>query len=134
MRILANRLFCTFTEKNKLEDTLYYIVSNYDILYSKIFVLMSEQTPELICTYNPDYNNINDAKIIPNTVLLHRKKETNTLYSINSLNIILKELNHGVVDSTIQIDWEKYRNSILITRQGVFTKLDTKLYTIHNLN
>lgn len=95
---------------------------------------MSEQTPELICTYNPDYNNINDAKIIPNTVLLHRKKETNTLYSINSLNIILKELNHGVVDSTIQIDWEKYRNSILITRQGVFTKLDTKLYTIHNLN
>lgn len=133
-KILANRLFCTFTEKDQLEYTLTHIKSNYHILYDKIFVLCSEQTPELICTYNPDCNNLNEAKIIKNTILLHRKKETNTLYSINCLNIILKQINNGIIDKNQKIDWEQYKNSILITRQGIFTQINTKIYTIHHLN
>ncbi len=131
---LRNKLFCTFTQKDDLQITLSYIQNNYNILYNKIFVLESTGTAELICTYNPDYHNMNEAKIISNTILLHRKKETNTLYSINSLNILLKEINGGVVDPTVQINWEEYRNSMLITRQGVFTKLDTKIFSIITLN
>lgn len=130
---LKNKLFCTFTQKDQLQNTLDYIQSNYKILYNKIFVLESTGTPELICTYNPDYSESEEPKIIANTILLHRKKETNTLYSINCLNIILKESNNGVIDKNIQIDWDKYRNSILITRKGQFTKLDTVIFKIVSL-
>ena len=77
---------------------------------------------------------MNETKIIENTILLHRKKETNTLYSINCLNIILKNLNNGLIDRELQIDWELYRNSILLTRKGEFTKLDTSIFSIINLN
>lgn len=131
---LKNKLFCTFTKKDKLHESVDYIRSNYNILYNKIFVLQSTGTSELICTYNPDYNNMNETKIIENTILLHRKKETNTLYSINCLNIILKNLNNGLIDRELQIDWELYRNSILLTRKGEFTKLDTSIFSIINLN
>lgn len=131
---LKNKLFCTFTQKEALDETISVIQSSYNILYKKIFVLQSTGTPELICTYNPDYNNMNESLLIPNTILLHRKKETNTLYSINCLNIILKDLNGGVVDKSVNIDWNNYKNSILITRKGTFTKLDTTIYTIITLN
>lgn len=131
---LKNKLFCTFTQKEQLDETISIIQSSYNILYKKIFVLQSTGTPELICTYNPDYNNMNESILIPNTILLHRKKETNTLYSINCLNIILKELNNGIVDKNINIDWNNYKNSILLTRKGTFTKLDTTIYTIISLN
>lgn len=131
---MANRLFCTFTDKEYLEETIYKISVNYELLFGKIFVLESAETTELICTYNPDQNNINESKIIANTILLHRKKETNTLYSINSLNILLKELNNGILNKSIQINWENYRNCILLTRKGIFTKLNTKIHSIKILN
>ena len=48
---LMNRLFCSFTPKDKLEDKLYEINSQYKILYSKIFVLTSPESDEYMCTY-----------------------------------------------------------------------------------
>lgn len=131
---LRNKLFCTFTHKKNLENTLFFIQDTYNILHNKIFILESTGTEELICTYNPDHNNMTESRIIPNTILLHRKKETNTLYSINSLNILLRQLNKGLNEHTIEINWEEYRNSMLLTRLGVFTKLDTKIFSIISLN
>jgi hypothetical protein len=43
---------------------------------------------EYVCTYNVDQPNINN--IPENTILVHRKKETNTLYTINALNELIK--------------------------------------------
>lgn len=129
---LRNKLFCTFSHPEKIEYTLSLIQNNYNILYKKIFILEADNTSELICTYNPDYHNMNEMKIIPNTILLHRKKETNTLYSINSLNILLAELNKN--NEKNQIDWNNYKNCMLITRQGILTQLNTKIFDIINLN
>jgi len=36
---LSNKLFCTFTAKDILDDTLTTITAHYSILYNKIFVL-----------------------------------------------------------------------------------------------
>ena len=71
---LKNKLFCTFSAKDKLEDTLTTIKSEYSITYSKIFVLESEDSDEYLCTYNIEIDN-GSTRILPNTILLHRKKE-----------------------------------------------------------
>jgi hypothetical protein len=94
---LANKLFCTFTSKEDLESTIDNIKDQYTILFNKIFVLYIESTNEYVCTYNVDSFNMSNT-ILPQTILLHRKKESNTLYTINALNDLIKELNDGVAD------------------------------------
>ena len=46
---LKNKLFCTFSAKDKLENTLTTIRSEYVIMYGKIFVLESENSDEYLC-------------------------------------------------------------------------------------
>lgn len=129
---LKNKLFCTFSAKDKLEDTLTTIKSEYSITYSKIFVLESEDSDEYLCTYNIEIDN-GSTRILPNTILLHRKKESNTLYTINSLNLLIKSLNEGVLDTSFRIDWLNYKNTILLTQGEDLKKLSTKIYKIVNL-
>ena len=126
---IMNKLFCTFTSEEGLEDTLNTIKSHYSILYNKIFILEAKDSDELMCTYNIDPNNSN-SKIIPNTILLHRKKESNTLYTINALNLLIKELKEGVVDTNYKIEWNDFKNTILLTQGSDLRKLQTKINRI----
>jgi hypothetical protein len=126
---LKNKLFCTFSSRTKLDETLDTIKREYVIMYNKIFVLESQDSDELLCTYNIEVQD-GSAKILPNTILLHRKKETNTLYTINSLNLLIKSLNEGVLDTSFRIDWSHYRNTVLLTQGEDLKKLTTKIYKI----
>ena len=125
-----NKLFCTFTNLENLDNLIGEITSKYKIIYNKIFVLEILGENEYIVTYNVDPGNVNS--IPPNTIFVHRKKESNTLYSINSLNELIAKLNGGVVDTKFQINWSDYRNSILLTQNGEFNQLKTKLFRIIN--
>lgn len=126
---LANKLFCTFTSKEDLESTIDNIKDQYTILFNKIFVLYIESTNEYVCTYNVDSFNMSNT-ILPQTILLHRKKESNTLYTINALNDLIKELNGGVADPKYRVNWQDYRNCILLTTSGELRRLDTKIHEI----
>jgi hypothetical protein len=129
---LKNKLFCTFTAKDSLQDTLNIITHEYVIMYGKIFVLESADSDEYLCTYNIEVQPTS-TRIIPNTILLHRKKETNTLYTINSLNLLIKSLNEGVLDTSFRIDWQDYRNTVLLTQGEDLKKLSTRIHKIVNL-
>ena len=126
---LANKLFCTFTTKEELDSTLETIREQYTILFNKIFVLFVESTNEYVCTYNVDSFNMSNT-ILDNTILLHRKKDSNTLYTINDLNDLIKELNEGVLDTSFKVNWQDYKNCILLTTGGELKRLDTKVYNI----
>jgi len=126
---LMNRLFCSFTPKDKLEQRLAEINSQYKILYSKIFVLASPESEEYMCTYNIEVEG-QETTILGNTILLHRKKETNTLYTINALNTLIMNLNNGVMDNRFPINWAEYRNSMLLTQGNEFRKLNTIVHKI----
>ena len=102
-----------------------YIVN---IMYNKIFVLYVKSNDEYVCTYNVDQGNINGLP--DNTIMVHRKKETNTLYTINALNELIKKLNGGVVDTSYKINWLHYKNSILLTQQNELKQLNTKIHKI----
>ena len=126
---LANKLFCTFTSKEDLESTIDNIKEQYTILFNKIFVLYIESTNEYVCTYNVDSFNMSNT-ILPQTILLHRKKESNTLYTINALNDLIKELNGGQADPSYRVNWQEYRNCILLTTNSELKRLDTKIHEI----
>jgi hypothetical protein len=124
-----NKLFCSFTSPADLEETVATINRKYSILFNKIFVLESPQSDELICTYNIDTGNMAAAPMA-NTILLHRKKESNTLYTINALNTLIKSLNGGVLDTRFIVNWQDYKNSILLTNGPDLRKLDTAIHKI----
>jgi len=126
---LMNKLFCTFSSKDGLEDTLKEINREYTILYKKIFVLASPDSEEYMCTYNIEIEG-GQTKILPNTILLHRKKDSNTLYTINALNTLIKKLNNGVLDVTYPINWQDYKNSVLLTQGDDLKKLNTTIHKI----
>jgi hypothetical protein len=128
---LNNKLFCTFTTLDSLDDLVGDLNYKYTILYNKIFVLQVKDLDEYVITYNIDQTNIN---LIPeNTILVHRKKETNTLYTINALNELIKALNGGVVDSRYKIEWKHYKNTILLTQHNELRELKTKIFKIIEL-
>jgi len=128
---MKNKLFCTFTTQDGLEKTLVEVKSSYDILYKKIFVLHIKSNDEFVCTYNVEPSSIEE--ILPNTILVHRKKESNTLYTINALNELIKLLNGGVVDIRYRVNWQHYRNTILLTQHNELKQLKTKIHQIIEL-
>lgn len=129
---LKNKLFCTFSTKDRLDEVLDIIKREYVIMYDKIFVLESEDSDEYLCTYNIEVQDTT-TKVLPNTILLHRKKESNTLYTINSLNLLIKSLNEGVLDTSFRVDWQNYKNTVLLTQGNDLRKLSTKIFKIINL-
>jgi len=128
---LNNKLFCTFTSVEGLDILVEDISRSYTIMYNKMFVLFVKSTNEYVVTYNVDQGNIND--IPENTILVHRKKETNTLYTINALNELIKKLNEGVVDINYRVNWQHYKNSILLTQHNELKQLNTKVFKIIEL-
>jgi len=126
-----NKLFCTFVSEEFIDERVNEISRSYNIMYNKMFVLFIKSTGEYVITYNVDQGNVNG--IPENTILVHRKKDTNTLYTINALNTLIKSLNNGVVDTKFRVDWQHYRNCILLTQNNELRQLNTKVHNIIDL-
>jgi hypothetical protein len=130
---MNNRLYCTFTTNENVGEITERVKNSYVILFNKIFVLESLDGQKVMLTYNVDMGNSRTNGIIDNTILVHRKKQTNTLYTINALNELIKSLNNGVLDKRFPIDWNDYKNCILLIQTEGFNKIDTKIREIINL-
>jgi hypothetical protein len=128
---MNNRLYATFTQQDTLDELISNLSSTYSIMYNKMFVLFVKSTGEYVVTYNVEQGNV--STIPANTILVHRKKESNTLYTINALNDLIRKLNGGVVDPNYRIDWQHYKNCVLLTQQGEIKQLNTKIYKIVDL-
>ena len=131
IRDVNNKLFCTFTTLEELDTLVNAITKAYSIMYNKMFVLYVKSTDEYVVTYNVEQGNVDSIPV--NTILVHRKKETNTLYTINALNDLIKKLNGGVVDPTYRVNWQHYKNCILLTNHNELKQLNTKVYKIVEL-
>jgi|TARA_R110002167_G_scaffold314285_3_gene519999 hypothetical protein len=99
-------------------------------MFGKIFVLEDIDGGKLMLTYNVDTLNSKEEGIIDNTILVHRKKQTNTLYTINALNELIMNLNEGVLDKRFPINWNSYRNCILLVQVEGFSRVNTKIREI----
>ena len=131
---MTNRLYCTFTTVDAYEEVSNIIQTSYVILFNKLFVLESLDGEKIMPTYNVDMNNSSKDSMVDNTILVHRKKQTNTLYTINALNEVIKSLNNGVLDKSFAVNWNDYKNCILLIQTEGFNRIDTKIKEIINLS
>ena len=128
---MKSQLLCSFATKDNLDETVKKIVDAYEIVFNKVYVLQNENNVnELICTYNVDTKNGIDYNKVAGTISLHRKKYSNTLYTINALNECIKNLNNGVMDEKFMIPWENFKNMLLITNSDGLNKINTRIYKI----
>lgn len=126
-----SQLVCVFSAKENLDYTTNLIESTYFVLYKKIFILGIQDSVEYVCSFNIDKET--QRKQMPSAMLVHRKKETNTIYTINSLNALIKQQNDGVLDKTFKINWADYSNGILLVSNNELKFLKTYLYQIINV-
>jgi|TARA_R110001592_G_scaffold15722_1_gene68047 hypothetical protein len=127
---MKTQLLCTFTSKEKLQDTLQQIRETYHIVYNYIYVLQNKSDlDELFVTYNID-TAYKPEKPLGDSILVHRKKQSNTLYTINALNELIKEENGGTLDKSFTVDWDKFKNSIIVTNVDGTKKINTRVFDI----
>ena len=131
---MKTQLLATFTTKTDLDITIENIKGAYTIAFSKIYVLQNENNiNELICTYNVDLEKGADYNDVKGTISLHRKKHSNTLYTINALNEVIANLNNGLVDSKFIVPWENFKNTLLVTNSEGLNRISTRIYKIVKL-
>jgi hypothetical protein len=127
---MQTQLLCTFTKRDELQTILEKIRQTYTIVYNYIYVLQNKSNlDELYITYNID-TQYKPSAPLKDTILVHRKKQSNTLYTINALNELVKEENGGKLDKSFEIDWEKFRNTIIVTNTEGTKKLSTRIFEV----
>ena len=128
---MRTQLLASFTTKEDLDKTIRKIQNAYTIAFGKIYVLQNENNVnELICTYNVDLSKGADYNDVKGTISLHRKKHSNTLYTINALNECIKNLNNGVMDAKFMIPWENFKNMLMVTNSDGLNKINTRIFKI----
>ena len=106
------QLLFTFTYLDKLPVSIGDIYKAYsvdDVANMKCYYYI--QAPNsVVCIYNVSTN----ERRLGNTISINRKKETNTYYSINAINSLIRILNNGVLDKTFIIEWNNYKDMMLL--------------------
>lgn len=127
---MQTQLLCTFTSKEELQNTLQTIRETYHLVYNYIYVLQNKTNlEELFVTYNID-TQFKPTYPLKDTILVHRKKQSNTLYTINALNELVKELNGGVLDKNFTVDWDMFKNCIIVTNTEGTKKISTRIFEV----
>ena len=110
--MVKTQLLCTFAHKSDINIVVEYVQQSYVIPEKRIFVFANaDASNNLYCTYNADAGTQRGQ----NTISIPRKKETNTLYTVNALNEVIRSVNNGILDKTYQLDWTMYQNSFILT-------------------
>lgn len=118
-------LLCTFAHKSNLQLATHYINQNYNP--TKQFVFHDSNNPvKLFITYNTTIRHTNTA----DTILIHRKPDTSTLYTINALNALIIKINNGILDKTYELDWFRYQNSIILVSDNEVVVTPLTLFKI----
>ena len=129
---MKTQLLCTFCSKIEFDDTVELIKLAANVVFNKIYAFENlDNEAQLICTYNVE--KLDDFVQNSKTMAIHRKKETNTLYTINALNEAIREDNNGILDKSFSLNWSKYQNSLLLTNDQGLNIIHTKLYKIVNV-
>jgi hypothetical protein len=130
---MTTQLLCLFTIKDELDKSVDFILTNYTLINPNVFILENKsRIEEAFITFNVEKGS---AAIQSEwkTILVHRKKQSNTIYTINALNEVVKSKTGGQIDNSFIIDWEEFRNCILTTSNYGYKKIPTKVFKTLNL-
>jgi hypothetical protein len=128
---VKTQLLCTFTNEESFESIIEKVFK-YELFSRKIFILKLEPSNELVVSYNIVANN--SHQFLPETIMVHRKKESNTMYTINALNSLISSLNGGILNKEYQINWNQYQNTLILTNGNGYKIMKTSLFKIVDVN
>ena len=106
------QLLCTFTFLDRLPTCIGQIYKAYDVdgaTNMKCYYYI-EVPNNVICVYNVTTN----ERRLRDTISINRKKESNTFYSINALNNLIRVLNNGILDKTYKVEWSNFTDTLLL--------------------
>jgi hypothetical protein len=87
-------------------------------LEGEVFIFEDKKNSDKIIL---TYNIIKDEKyeFPKNTFQIHRNKATNTLYTLNALNELIKRdaTKDGVSTENYKVNWDKYKDSLVIMQK-----------------
>ena len=126
---IDKQLLCTFTDSINYINDLNDIPKHYELCDNKIFVFINAASPkDVYMTYNVYRKQFSEH--YKHTIGIHRKKQTNTLYSLNAMNRLIEDENEGVFNKNFQLHWENYKNSIILTNDVGVKIVSIKLFSI----
>jgi hypothetical protein len=108
--------FFEATSDEEIMQEVQAIADNLQLTNKFIFLFENKETPtKKILTYNaiPEKGKRFNPRLF--TMRVHRKKQTNTLYTINALNLAIAKEHDGKTGRNLKLDWENYRESILLS-------------------
>jgi hypothetical protein len=126
-------LLASFVPHEKLDAAFDQISTTAGVPKNRIFVFKSPDLEDYVLTYNvqADHANTKFSAIWPDTISIHRKKETNTLFSLNALNELIKSENAGQLIQSYKVKWDEYRNCFLLFRNGHLAVLHLELIKLN---
>lgn len=123
------QLLCTFSKDTSYKDDIRNISDMYGCKTIKFFVFENFKTKkDIYITYNVDITN--GFEKYPSTISIHRKKESNSLYTLNAMNKLIAEENNGVFDKSFNLNWELYENCLILTNDVGVRIIDIELLEI----
>jgi hypothetical protein len=131
---MNTQLLCLFTTKEELDKSLEFVLNQYILTNPNVFVLESKTNlGELYITFNVEKGS-SAISSEWKTILVHRKKQSNTIYTINALNEVVKSKTGGMLDNTYQLEWDEYKNCIITTSPTGYKKIPTKVFKAINID
>ena len=125
----TRQLLCTFSNAKDFRTVAEEVRKFYEVYSNRIFAFVNAQNlKEVYLTYNV-LNMRKDAPKFANTILIHRKKQTNTLYTLNSMNRLIEE-ESGKRDPSYMLNWSLYSNSLIIIGDVSVRIIPLKISTI----
>jgi len=123
------QLLCTFSNSEDYHKVAAAIKEFYEVYSNRIFAFSNvKNIKEIYLTYNV-LNVKKDSPKFPNTILAHRKKQYNVLYTLNALNVLIKE-EYGSLNPSFILDWSLYSNSLIITGDVSIRIIPLKIVSI----
>lgn len=108
--------FLHSSDEDSILEEVNFIVNNLNLTNNYVFLFAArEDKSKLLLTYNAAVTKGQPFNPRLFTMRVHRKKLTNTLYTINALNAAVAKDNDGKTGKNLKLDWEKYQNSLLLT-------------------
>lgn len=106
------KMLCAFANTDNVEQTYDYIKNTFNISTDIFLFENLNNLDEVFFTFV-----VTDTYMLNrNIIVVNRKSKTNTIYTINAMNEIIKNENNGVLDTTFQLNWDIYIDTLLIYR------------------
>jgi hypothetical protein len=123
------QLLCKFATNLNYQESVSELISQYNLVDRKVFIFVNEKNlRETFLTFNVIKN---DQSIkYKGVISVHRKKQTNTIYTLNAMNKLIADENNGTFDRNFQLNWGLYTDCLILTNDVGVKIVPLKLFSI----